>query len=46
MGMNRKIMLAKKAVEEGVEKVVISSGLIEDPILNALRGGGTAIIRG
>lgn len=42
-GMNRKIMLAKKAVEEGVGKVVISSGLIENPVTKALQGVGTVI---
>lgn len=42
-GMNRKVMLAKKAVEEGVGKVIISSGLIENPIIGALQGMGTVI---
>lgn len=42
-GMNRKVMLAKKAVEEGVGKVVISSGLAENPVTRALQGVGTVI---
>ncbi|MEM1644453.1 MAG: [LysW]-aminoadipate/[LysW]-glutamate kinase [Ignisphaera sp.] len=42
-GMNRKVMLAKKAIEEGVGKVIISSGLIENPITEALQGIGTVI---
>uniref|UniRef100_A0A7C4NNB9 Putative [LysW]-aminoadipate/[LysW]-glutamate kinase n=1 Tax=Ignisphaera aggregans TaxID=334771 RepID=A0A7C4NNB9_9CREN len=42
-GMNRKVMLAKRAVEEGVSKAVISSGLIENPISGALQGIGTVI---
>lgn len=46
VGMNRKILLAKKAIEEGVEKIIISSGLVEDSVFHALRGAGTTIIRG
>jgi len=43
IGMNRKVLLAKKAVEEGVERVVISSGLSEEPITSSLQGLGTVI---
>lgn len=45
-GMNRKIMLAKRAVEEGVNRVIISSGLIENPITSALNGMGTVVYKG
>ncbi|MEM1780837.1 MAG: [LysW]-aminoadipate/[LysW]-glutamate kinase [Desulfurococcaceae archaeon] len=45
-GMNRKLLLAKKAVEEGVNQVVISSGLVANPVSNALKGMGTLITRG
>ncbi|MEM4628285.1 MAG: [LysW]-aminoadipate/[LysW]-glutamate kinase [Ignisphaera sp.] len=45
-GMNRKLLLAKKAVEEGVNQVVISSGLVTNPVSNALKGMGTLITRG
>lgn len=42
-GMNRKVMLAIKAVEEGVEEVIVGSGLGERPIISALSGSGTRI---
>ncbi|MEB3780236.1 MAG: [LysW]-aminoadipate/[LysW]-glutamate kinase [Desulfurococcales archaeon] len=42
-GMNRKILAASRAVKSGVGRVVISSGLIEEPITGALKGGGTVI---
>ncbi|AHC51111.1 acetylaminoadipate kinase [Sulfolobus acidocaldarius SUSAZ] len=42
-GMNRKILMAAEAIENGVKKVIISSGLVEDPIKNALEGKGTVI---
>lgn len=45
-GMNRKVMLAKKAVEEGVGRVVISSGLVENPVTSAIMGKGTIISGG
>lgn len=45
-GMNRKVMLAKKSIEDGVGKVIISSGLSENPVTKALKGEGTIIDRG
>lgn len=42
-GMNRKLMYAIKAVEEGVGEVTIGSGLVERPITSLLTGGGTRI---
>jgi len=45
-GMNRKVMLAGKAVEEGVKRVVISSGVVEKPVTKALSGAGTIISQG
>ncbi len=45
-GMNRKILMAEKALENGVGKIVIASGNIDNPVTNALRGGGTSIIKG
>mgnify|MGYP003872802727 CR=1 FL=1 len=43
MGMNRKIILASRAIEGGVKRVIISSALISNPIINALKGSGTVI---
>ncbi|BBG24576.1 [LysW]-aminoadipate/[LysW]-glutamate kinase [Sulfuracidifex tepidarius] len=45
-GMNRKVLMGLEAVENGVKKVVISSGIIEDPISNALSENGTVIRNG
>ncbi|MGC9021355.1 MAG: [LysW]-aminoadipate/[LysW]-glutamate kinase [Candidatus Methanodesulfokora sp.] len=42
-GMNRKLMSAANAIEQGVKEVIISSGLVKDPLANALAGGGTII---
>ena len=42
-GMNRKVMLAVKAVENGVKEAVIGSGLGESPVKSALSGTGTYI---
>lgn len=42
-GMNRKLIYAIKAVEEGVEEVAIGSGLVERPVTDLLAGGGTRI---
>ncbi|MEM3833448.1 MAG: [LysW]-aminoadipate/[LysW]-glutamate kinase [Thermoprotei archaeon] len=42
-GMNRKLLMGSEAVNAGVRKVVISSGLVDDPINNALNDGGTVI---
>ncbi len=45
-GMNRKLLLACKAVNEGVGKAVISSGLTNNPISDALTGKGSVILKG
>ncbi len=42
-GMNRKLLMIKKALEEGVGKAVIASGLTRDPVGEALAGKGTVI---
>jgi acetylglutamate/LysW-gamma-L-alpha-aminoadipate kinase len=42
-GMNRKLLMAAEAVEKGVGKVIISSGLTEDPIGDALAERGTVV---
>lgn len=42
-GMNRKLLSAAEAVERGVKKVIIASGLSDKPILNALNSRGTII---
>ncbi|EZQ04754.1 acetylaminoadipate kinase [Candidatus Acidianus copahuensis] len=42
-GMNRKILMAASAVEEGVKRVIISSGLKDNSVLEALSGKGTVI---
>ncbi|RLG54939.1 MAG: acetylaminoadipate kinase [Thermoproteota archaeon] len=41
-GMNRKLLMASKAAEAGVE-VVIASGLKESPVTRALGGEGTRV---
>jgi len=43
-GMNRKLLMGAEAIENGVKKVIISSGLVEDPISNALKSNGTVIM--
>ncbi len=42
-GMNRKILMAKKAVEEGVGRVIIADGRVEKPVTSALQGHGTVV---
>jgi acetylglutamate/LysW-gamma-L-alpha-aminoadipate kinase len=42
-GMNRKLLMSAEAVEKGVKKVIISNGLVNDAINNALNGKGTVI---
>jgi len=42
-GMNRKVMAAAKAVENGVKRAIICSGEGEDPLARAERGEGTII---
>lgn len=43
-GMNRKVMMAAKAVQSGVKQVHICSGLVDDPIAEADGGKGTVIV--
>ncbi|MEM2230954.1 MAG: [LysW]-aminoadipate/[LysW]-glutamate kinase [Candidatus Caldarchaeum sp.] len=43
-GMNRKVMMAAKAVQSGVKKAYICSGLVSDPVAAADSGGGTLIV--
>ncbi|AWR99332.1 [LysW]-aminoadipate/[LysW]-glutamate kinase [Metallosphaera hakonensis] len=42
-GMNRKVLMAAESIESGVGKVIIGSGLIPNPINEALSGRGTEI---
>jgi len=42
-GMNRKLILASRAIKGGVKRVIITSALKENPIMNALKGYGTVI---
>ncbi len=42
-GMNRKLILASKAVENGVRKAIITNGLVNNPIENALNNKGSVI---
>ncbi|MEM0072098.1 MAG: [LysW]-aminoadipate/[LysW]-glutamate kinase [Metallosphaera sp.] len=42
-GMNRKLLMASEAVEAGVKRVVIGSGLVPNAINSALSGRGTDI---
>jgi acetylglutamate/LysW-gamma-L-alpha-aminoadipate kinase len=42
-GMRRKVMMAARAIREGVADVIIASGLSEDPIGDALNNAGTVI---
>ena len=42
-GMNRKVIMASEAVESGVGSAVISDGLRERPVTDALEGLGTRI---
>jgi [amino group carrier protein]-L-2-aminoadipate/L-glutamate 6-kinase len=41
--MKRKMHALKKLFESGAHKVIISDGRIENPVINALNGGGTTI---
>jgi len=45
-GMNRKLIMAKEAVEGGVNEVIIASALRNEPVALALNGLGTVIKRG
>uniref|UniRef100_A0A7J3ZL57 Putative [LysW]-aminoadipate/[LysW]-glutamate kinase n=1 Tax=Fervidicoccus fontis TaxID=683846 RepID=A0A7J3ZL57_9CREN len=42
-GMNRKVMLAAEAVEQGVSRAIIASGMVDNPVERALRGEGSVI---
>ncbi len=42
-GMNRKLLMAAEALENGVGRVVIANGLAENPVESALQGGGTLV---
>lgn len=39
--MKRKIIECRKLLEQGIGKIIISDGRVENPITNALNGGGT-----
>lgn len=41
--MNRKVMAAREALEGGAPEVVVASANADDPVRNALGGGGTHI---
>jgi acetylglutamate/LysW-gamma-L-alpha-aminoadipate kinase len=41
--MKKKVLGAKEALERGVCRVIIADGRIQQPISNALAGGGTII---
>lgn len=45
-GMKRKLLACREAIEGGVREVVISSGLIEKPVENALLKVKCTIVRG
>lgn len=42
-GMNRKLIEAANAIREGVNEVVISSGIVNDPLGDVLKGSGTVM---
>ncbi len=42
-GMNRKLIEALNAIRSGVGEVVITSGIVEDPVGEVLRGNGTVV---
>jgi acetylglutamate/LysW-gamma-L-alpha-aminoadipate kinase len=43
-GMMRKVQMAVEAVSKGVPKVIIASGLAQNPVVGALNGSGGTII--
>ena len=43
--MKRKILALRKLFESGAAKVIISDGRVEHPLLDALNGAGTVIIK-
>ena len=42
-GMNRKLLMIREVLESGTKKVIISSGLVQRPITQALSGFGTVV---
>jgi len=44
VGMNRKLMMCARAVSDGVREAIISSGLIEDPLIALEEEVGTRIL--
>ncbi|AOL16202.1 acetylglutamate kinase [Sulfolobus sp. A20] len=42
-GMNRKLLMSAEAIENGIGKVIIASGMKDNPISNALQLKGTVI---
>ncbi|QXJ30525.1 [LysW]-aminoadipate/[LysW]-glutamate kinase [Saccharolobus shibatae] len=45
-GMNRKLLMAAESVENGVNKVIIGSGVKDRPVSSALELNGTVIVNG
>ncbi|WP_338599722.1 [LysW]-aminoadipate/[LysW]-glutamate kinase [Sulfolobus tengchongensis] len=45
-GMNRKLLMAAEAIENGINKVIIGSGMKDKPITSALELNGTVIVNG
>ncbi len=44
-GMDKKILAAVEAIEQGVKESIISSGSLDNPIMNSLRGENRTVIR-
>ena len=42
-GMNRKLLMAARAVRSGVDRCIIGDGLVPDPLGQALKGRGTVV---
>lgn len=42
--VKRKVMECAKLLDSGIEKIIISDGTIENPVTNALKGGGTHVV--
>jgi len=42
-GMNRKLLMIREVLESGTKKVIISSGLVQRPVTQALSGFGTVV---
>jgi acetylglutamate/LysW-gamma-L-alpha-aminoadipate kinase len=41
--MTKKVMAAKEALTGGASKVIVASANVNDPVVEALRGGGTHV---